>query len=81
MVGSREVLSENLKRYRKKNALQQDTLAVKCGISTREYGKIERCQVNPSLQTLDKLIAGTGLTVAQLLAEDFFAEDENDEEK
>lgn len=76
MVDSQEILRTNLKRYRKKHALRQAMLAAKSGMSTREYGKIERCQVNPSLQTLDKLAAGTGLTAAQLLTEDFFDEEE-----
>lgn len=72
---SQEILKENLKRYRKKHALQQAALAEQSGMSTREYGKIERCQVNMTLRTLDKLVASTGLTAAQLLTENFF-EDE-----
>lgn len=76
MVSSRETLRTNLKRYRKKYGLRQAMLAAKSGMSTREYGKIERGQVNPSLQTLDQLAVGTGLTAVQLLTEDFFDEEE-----
>lgn len=72
---SQEILRKNLKHYRKKNALQQAALAEKSGMSTREYGKIERCQVNMTLRTLDKLVAGTGLTAAQLLTENIFEEE------
>jgi len=35
----------------------------------RGYGKIERCEVNASLDTLDKLVDGTGLSRAQLLTD------------
>ena len=38
-------------------------------LSVRGYGKIERCEVNASLDTLDKLVDGTGLTRAQLLTD------------
>lgn len=65
------ILGKNLKRYRKVKKTSQEELADRCGMSTRTFGKIERSEVNTSLKELDKLSAGTGISAALLLSEDF----------
>ena len=52
------------------NRISQEELAARAELSTRGYGKIERGEVHPSLETLDKLAQATGLSQASLLSED-----------
>ena len=61
------ILTSNLKSFRAKNKISQEELAARANLSTRGYGKIERGEVQPSLETLDKLSQGTGLSQAELL--------------
>lgn len=63
------VLAKNLKQFRKENNISQEEIADMANLSVRGYGKIERCEVNASLDTLDKLVDGTGLSRAQLLTD------------
>ena len=68
MIG-KLVLGQNLKSYRRQNKISQEELAARADLSTRGYGKIERGEVSASLETLDKLAHGTGLTLSELLKE------------
>ncbi len=68
-MDSKKILSANLKQYRAKHKLSQEELAARAELSTRGYGKIERAEVHSSLETLDKLSRGTGLSQANLLSE------------
>ena len=63
------VLAKHLKRFRMENNISQEEIADMANLSVRGYGKIERCEVNASLDTLDKLVDGTGLSRAQLLTD------------
>ncbi len=67
---SKKILSENLKKYRQENRISQEELAARADLSTRGYGKIERGEVHPSLETLDKLARATGLSQSLLLTEE-----------
>jgi transcriptional regulator with XRE-family HTH domain len=51
----REILVNNLRRYRKKNKITQSTLAEKCGTSTSYIGQIEIGNRFPSLDLIDKI--------------------------
>ena len=64
-------VDDNLKRYRKNYKLSQEELAARSELTTRCYGQIERGEVQPRLETLDKLSYGTGLSLAGLLTENF----------
>lgn len=74
-MASKETLGENLSNYRencldesnKNKKMTQEALAHQVGISTRSYGKIERGEVNTTLEILDKIAMVTGLTASQLL--------------
>ncbi len=67
---SKKILSEKLKKYRQENRISQEELAGRADLSTRGYGKIERGEVHPSLETLDKLARATGLSQSYLLTEE-----------
>ncbi|MBE6111909.1 MAG: helix-turn-helix transcriptional regulator [Peptococcaceae bacterium] len=67
---SKKILSENLKKYRQDHRISQEELAARAELSTRGYGKIERGEVHPSLETLDKLARATGLSQSALLSDD-----------
>lgn len=68
-MSSKKILSLNLKKYRKENRISQEEMAARAELSTRGYGKIERGEVQSSLDTLDKLCRATGLSQAFLLTE------------
>ena len=68
-MNSKKILSLNLKKYRKENRISQAEMAARAELSTRGYGKIERGEVQSSLDTLDKLCRATGLSQAFLLTE------------
>ena len=40
-----------------------------CNLSTRYWGKMERCEVNVSLKTLDKIARGLCVSASELLDE------------
>ena len=69
-MNSKKILSENLKKYRQANRISQEELAARAELSTRGYGKIERGEVHPSLETLDKLARATGLSQSFFLSEE-----------
>lgn len=66
---SKYILAYKLKAYRVKNDLTQEEFAEKTGLSTRCCGKVERCEVSTTLDTLDKIAAAIGLTTSELLRE------------
>ena len=68
-MNSKKIFSLNLKKYRKENRISQEEMAARAELSTRGYGKIERGEVQSSLDTLDKLCRATGLSQAFLLTE------------
>ncbi len=67
MMNAKITLANNLKNFRKHNHISQEELAARSDLSTRGYGKIERGEVYASLETLDKLSNGTGLSLSDLL--------------
>ena len=68
-MNSKKILAVNLKKYRQENRISQEELAARAELSTRGYGKIERGEVHPSLETLDKLARATGLSQSSLLTD------------
>ena len=69
-MNSKKILAVNLKKYRPENRISQEELAARAELSTRGYGKIERGEVHPSLETLDKLARATGLSQSSLLTDE-----------
>lgn len=61
------ILAQNLSAIRANRHLTQEACAGQCEISTRFWGKIERCEVSPSLNTLQKICSGIGVRPSDLL--------------
>lgn len=52
----KEKIGESITRIRKKKGLKQIEVAVDAGINPSYYSKIERGEINPSLEKLYKII-------------------------
>ena len=63
----REAISNFLKKYRQINHETQYEFAANTGICVEELSKLERKIGNPSLGTLQKIVAYTGNTVSELV--------------
>ena len=66
---SRKRLSDNLIKFRKKNNMSREHLALVCDIDVKHLSRIERGTANASLDTLDKISEGTGIPVWILIAD------------
>lgn len=62
----REV-GKNLQRAREKKGLKQVEVAVDAGINPSYYSKIERGEVNPSIDKLYKVLRALGLRSVDIL--------------
>ncbi len=49
-------IAQNLKQFRLKKGLSQVGLAEKAGINSNYYAKVERGELNPSIETLKKIV-------------------------
>ena len=67
-----KVLANNLKLYREQSNLTQNDIAERANMSVRGYGKIERCEVSPSLKTIEALATAVETTPDKLLSASFF---------
>ena len=64
---SRGTLMFNLKELRKEKGLSQIEIANITGVTVRGYGKVERGEVGTTVDTLDKIADGLGVSVMRLL--------------
>ena len=64
---SRVCLSKNLIDYRKRLNLSRENLALDCEMDVKFLSRIENCSANASLDTLDKLSDGTGISAGDLI--------------
>ncbi len=64
---TKKILAENLKCYRKQNKMSREELSLVCQISTRQLADIENCNCNTTVDTLDKLSEGMGISVSELV--------------
>lgn len=58
---------DNIKFAREKQNLTQEEVAKKAGISTNYYAKIERGEVNTTLEKLHKIIRALGTDVSDII--------------
>lgn len=63
----RQVLSQNIIAFRKERGLSQDEFAAHCGFHRTYVGSVERKERNVTLETLQLLSIGMGVTAAALL--------------
>ena len=68
-MSSRKILGKNLKQFRRHLHISQEILGDMTGMPQQSICKIEKCQRNISVDTLDKLSSGMGIPTYQLLME------------
>ncbi len=64
---SRESLAANLRAARSLFGWSQEDLGFECGLKRTYIGALERHEVNPGIDNLDKLAVGMGLHPCTLL--------------
>lgn len=62
----RELVGNDIKRVRVAKGFSQEQLAFDAAIDRSYLGGIERCDVNPSVDTLDKIAGVLGIELAEL---------------
>lgn len=61
------LIATQLRQHRRQKALTQADLAGKAGISTNYYARIERSEVAPSVEILEKLVKALGVRSSEIL--------------
>jgi transcriptional regulator with XRE-family HTH domain len=62
----RELVGKNIKRVRVAKGVSQEQLAFDAAIDRSYLGGIERCDENPSVDTLDKIAGVLGIELVEL---------------
>ena len=65
----RAIISKNIKQYREKNNLSQETFADLVGFHRTYIGSIERCERNLTLGTLHTIAEYMQISIPQLLTD------------
>ena len=68
---SRACLAKNLIDYRKRLNISRENLALNCEVDVKYLSRIENCTANASLDTLDKLSDGTGISAGELITKQY----------
>lgn len=68
-VSAKEILARNLLRLREEREFTQEELCHRAGVHRAIIGHIERQQRNVTLETLEALAAGLGVSVRDLFDE------------
>ena len=63
----RQILADNILRYRAAHGVSQDEFAVQCGVHRTYVGSVERCERNVTLSTLQLFAKAMRVQVPQLL--------------
>lgn len=66
----RQILADNVRRYRARVGVSQDNFAFECGVHRTYVGQVERCERNISLATLELFANAISVSVPQLLTKD-----------
>jgi transcriptional regulator with XRE-family HTH domain len=64
-----ESFAEVLRKYRTQKKITQELLAEKADITSKMVSLIERGEINPSLNLMDSLAQGLGVTLAEMIKE------------
>ena len=62
------ILARNVKKFRQRAGLSQETLSRRCGLHYSYVGRVERSTGNPGLTTMKRLADELGVTVVDLLS-------------
>ncbi len=60
-------IAQKLKKIRLQKNLTQADLANKAGISTNYYARVERAEVSPSIETIEKITKALGVKSSEIL--------------
>lgn len=60
-------IAGKLRSARKERGMTQDDVADKAGLSTNYYARIERAEVSPSVETLEKLVKALKIKSSEIL--------------
>ena len=63
----REIISANIRTFRKEEGLSQEEFAARCGLHRTYVGSVERKERNVTLDTLDLFSGAMGVSAAELL--------------
>lgn len=66
----RQILADNVRRYRARVGISQDNFAVECGVHRTYVGQVERGERNVTLATLELFAMAMHVNVPQLLTKD-----------
>jgi transcriptional regulator with XRE-family HTH domain len=66
----RQVLADNVRRYRARVGISQDNFAIECGVHRTYVGQVERCERNVTLATLELFARAMHTDVPSLLTRD-----------
>jgi len=66
----RQILADNVRRYRTRVGISQDNFAIECGLHRTYVGQVERCERNVTLATLELFAMAMHVSVPQLLTKD-----------
>ncbi len=66
-ISSRHSLAANLRAARTLFGWSQEDLGFECGLKRTYIGALERLEVNPGIDNLDKLASGVGVDPCTLL--------------
>ena len=64
---SNKQIAEQLKKHRNRINLTQEELAKKADLSTNYYARIERAEVKPSVEILEKIVKALGVKSSDIL--------------
>jgi transcriptional regulator with XRE-family HTH domain len=70
MANIREVLANNIKKYRRISGFSQDKLAELAGISSQYLATVETCRKFPTPEVLDRLAEALGIETHELFTFD-----------
>lgn len=63
----RQILAENMRKYRAKHEISQEELAAVCGLHRTYISDIERCERNLSIDNVEKIAKAFNISVSELL--------------
>lgn len=68
MTPTQQLMTENLKSFRKEKGLTQAYVAQRCDMLASTYSRLETGQVSPQLQTLERVCDAIGISVGELFS-------------
>jgi len=70
MTPIRLILSKNMKKYRGIVDISQEELAYRCGLHRTYISDVERCNINISIDNIEKIAIALTVSPADLLKEE-----------